>query len=384
MLIQPAGSIPSIPALDDPIAERRRTANGHADIPLAHSPGTRSEARRALPSARKLNSSGDLPRLGAASIVRARKVLPPASGNAADATGVASNPSSRTKRGGVLGKCPGDSPFRECRGGEALELSALSYDPFDQANYASTSNAGGRPLCEGWVREALRRLDRNDGGAVNLPAAVRQMRTDANTRLGNVASDMFSRVGRFQDQGATLAFHRYTVASTAHFNGRASRRGNMRDMFQSLQERLGVNDIAYIRLGAVSPGAADEGYGHAVIAQRLSPGQYAIFDPNNGAFLYSSRRGMAAGLRRYMDAAFEGTGLQLRPDSIQYYTIPTPGRYRRGWSADHAAVPAVARATDFDGPPGANRRRMTPIWGVPIRLTVCPAKFFPRLQDSGM
>ncbi len=268
-----------------------------------------------------------------------REALQTTSGSVPDAAAESSNPSSRTKRGGVLGTCAADSPFRECRGGEALEFPAWSYDPFDQANYSGYGGLGGRAVCEGWVREALRRLDRNDGGAVNLPAAVRQMRTDANTRRDNVRDDMLARVDRFQDNESTLALRRYAVGPAVQFNGGASRGADIRNMFQSLRERLGVNDVAHLRIGAVSPGSTDGQYGHALIVQRVSQGQYAVFDPNNGAFVYQSRRHMETALRRYMDDAFNGTGLQFRPDSIQYYTLPASASGATRSSATVTAPP---------------------------------------------
>ncbi|WP_460903891.1 enterotoxin A family protein [Paraburkholderia jirisanensis] len=95
-------------------------------------------------------------------------------------------------------------------------------------------------------------------------------------------------------------------------------------MFQHMRDHLGVGDLVHIRVGAVRPGTSDGRYGHALLLQRLPNSQFALFDPNNGAFLYSSRRDMETALRSYMDDAFSETGLQLRPDSLQFYGRPGP------------------------------------------------------------
>jgi hypothetical protein len=64
----------------------------------------------------------------------------------------------RVKRGGSLPKCATDAPFRECRGG-ALQSSSWSYDPFDEYGYAGERGIDPHGACEGWIREAMQRID---------------------------------------------------------------------------------------------------------------------------------------------------------------------------------------------------------------------------------
>ncbi|HVE10866.1 MAG TPA: enterotoxin A family protein [Paraburkholderia sp.] len=226
------------------------------------------------------------------------------------------------KRGGVLGTCAQGSPFRECRGGEALESSSWSYDPFDQADYTHRDGSEGRGACEGWVREALRRVDQ--GHRSNLQSAVRSMRTDASTRRNDIASDMFGRVDRFQNNAQALAVRDYATGLHVQLDGSATRGAVTRDMFRNMRDYLGVGDVVLIGVGAVNPGTNDGQYGHALLLQRSGNSQFVLFDPNNGAFAYSSRRDMEIALRRYLDEAFGETGLQMRPDSLQFYGLPSP------------------------------------------------------------
>jgi len=150
------------------------------------------------------------------------------------------------------------------------------------------------------------------------------MRTDANTRRDGVADDLFGRVDRYQNNAEALALRDYSRAARIQLDGGASRGAATRDMFQHMRDHLGVGDLVHIRVGAVRPGTTEGRYGHALLLQRLADSQFALFDPNNGAFLYSSRRDMESALRRYMDEAFGETGLQLRPDSLQFYGRPAP------------------------------------------------------------
>ena len=93
----------------------------------------------------------------------------------------------RKRRGGALIKCALNSPFRECRGGEALRSTCQSYRAFDQNRYVDRPGIDGRPACEGWVREAMRRIDQSDSAApMNLLSIVQQMRRDATGRRATV------------------------------------------------------------------------------------------------------------------------------------------------------------------------------------------------------
>jgi hypothetical protein len=315
MSIQPAAGSLSVVACDR-VGEGWRSVNVHLDTPHAN----------------KRRLSSDEPR------------------QVARGTRVAALPEhSRPKRGGALRTCAGSSPFRECRGGESLESFAWFYDPFDQVDYSSHQVMDGRGTCEGWVREALRRLDRSEG-VPNLSASVREMRTDANTRRDNIANDMFTRVDSFQSNEATLALRRYEVGTRVQFSS-DTRSVDVRPMFRSMWHNLGVNGLAHIRLGVVSRGTVDGRTGHALLVQHLPNEQYAIFDPNNGAFLYPDQRHMNVALTDYIERAFEGTGMELRPDSIQYYGLPAPGsaNAEQGWTAPpvqplREPIPAIPRA----------------------------------------
>jgi hypothetical protein len=131
---------------------------------------------------------------------------------------------------------------------------------------------------------------------------------------------MFDRLDAFTHNPAAAGFRRYRAGAFVQFDGSASRQENIGRMIESMRQRLGESDVADVRVGLVSPGTTQGRYGHALSVQRMSNNGYSIFDPNNGAFVYSSQRNMEDALRRYMDEAFNEGGLEAVADSVQYYT----------------------------------------------------------------
>ncbi len=160
---------------------------------------------------------------------------------------------------------------------------------------------------------------------------------------------MFERIGAFQDNSMTLGLRRYRAGTLVLFNGRAPREENIRGMVENMRRQLGENDIAYIRVGLVAPGTADGQYGHALMVQRMPHDAFAIFDPNNGAFVYSNRRNMEDALHQYMDDAFDETGLRAIPDSVQYYTASAS--QPAGASSNVPATSGPPRVSTLPAPP---------------------------------
>jgi hypothetical protein len=223
-------------------------------------------------------------------------------------------------RGPALAKCSSDDLFRECRGGEALAQTCWTFHPFDQRRYANEPAISGRPLCAGWVREAMRRVDRNDRAQpFSLVNVAYQMRTDATRQRRGVAAEQFGRVVAFQFNPSSLGLRGLRLSSSERFSSPV-RAQNIDALVTSLHE-MRENQLAFLRLALTSRQSADGEYGHAVLIQRLAHGAYAIFDPNNGAFEYRSRADMEDALRNYMDESFNepGQGFDVTPSSIQYF-----------------------------------------------------------------
>jgi hypothetical protein len=221
----------------------------------------------------------------------------------------------RTKRGPAISKVAGLAPFRKFRGGDALSSSAWSYYRFDQADYVAKTGPNG--ICQGWIRLALSRLD--DSGSTDLTDAVRQIRCDVNNHRGFVSEDTFARARHLQVSTDTLRLQRYAPTVSMQMSG--SRVGHIRTLFESARRNLEVGGIAHIALGLSPRGTNTGTTGHVLMLQQLPRGQYALFDPNNGVMTYSNRRAMEAGLRRYINESFQDTGMQLTPDSVQYYAL---------------------------------------------------------------
>jgi hypothetical protein len=239
---------------------------------------------------------------------------------------------SRLARGAKVAKCALDSPFRECRGGDALVEDSFLFQPFDQYHYAAQHPIDGRGVCAGWVREAMRRIDQSNAAVPpSLLDVAHRMSTDATRRRSGVADAQFGRVVAFQLNASSLGLRRFELRATERFNRESTRIGNINSMMHSLGNGLRENEMAFVRL-ALNPRGSTEGeLGHALLVQRLPDDEYMIFDPNNGAFLYENREEMQDALRNYMNEAFSEPelGLEVMANSIQYFAPTALGHVER-------------------------------------------------------
>lgn len=225
----------------------------------------------------------------------------------------------------MLGTCGAQSEFRECRGGEELKETAQSYQKFDQNDRRRTRGVNGRGACDGLVREAMSRVDRDpDGTTPDVPAAVGRILTEADSHSA-ASRAMFDRIDRFQDPLTDFRLGGYSQSAGALYTEMPDRDQRIEALTNRIHESLQPGDMAHVRLGIVSP--VDRGWqgGHAILLQRRARGDYAIFDPNNGAFVYRNESDMMHALRGYLDSAFREAGLQAEPDSITIYSRPRPG-----------------------------------------------------------
>jgi hypothetical protein len=238
------------------------------------------------------------------------------------------------RQGQVLGACA-ESKFRDCRGGDALEEQAVSFEKFDQFDRKRTRGGEGKGTCEGIVREAMRRIDRKSSGQGStgrLPSAIHEMQIDMDNGRSN-ENGVFDRIDAFQQNRHTLGLRNHREESIVYLNaqGDSSRERRIAGLEDSMAE-MPEGGLAYIRVG-IQPGdamAGQETSGHALLVQYLPGGkQYAIFDPNNGVFTYDSRQAMLTALRNYMNSAFTEDGNSAAPDTVQFYAPPTS----RGWGS---------------------------------------------------
>ncbi|GAB2896653.1 hypothetical protein GCM10027093_35470 [Paraburkholderia jirisanensis] len=243
---------------------------------------------------------------------------------AAQAAAGVSHASVRVRRGGSLGKCAEHSPFRECRGGEALQATSWSFDPFDQYSYAGERSIDRNGACEGWIREAMQRIDRHrEESPLSLSAAVRALRTDATQRRSGVAGHVFGRVSTFQQNPRALGLQRYRLQAVDRFGALETADHKLDAMVTGLRDRLRHSDLAFVRLSVVAAETHEGPHGHALAVRRAAPDEYEIFDPNNGAFRYVGWQNTEAALRRYVEEAFNEPEplLAVIPDSVQYYAM---------------------------------------------------------------
>lgn len=238
-------------------------------------------------------------------------------------------PLNRQKRGQVLGACA-KPEFRECRGGDELELHSSQHEKFDQFDHDRTKGGeNGKGSCDGIVREAMRRIDRATDGAATadtLPSAVHNMNSAMASNTAGNPGEIYDRIDRFQTDRTSLGLSNYRLASRVDFNptGTASRHDRINSFIESMSQdgNMPIGGLAYIRMG-IQSGAGMGGpgtNGHALLAQHLPNGHYAVFDPNNGAFTYDNKESMAAALRGYMQTAFTEGGQAAAPDSVEFYT----------------------------------------------------------------
>ncbi|WP_157763816.1 enterotoxin A family protein [Paraburkholderia aromaticivorans] len=244
----------------------------------------------------------------------------------------------RVKRGPVLSKCIRDL------GGDALKEGSVASEGFAQGEYKESRDQVSGGLCDGIVREAIRRLDRGvsdqpttsgppDERASTLLSAVRNMRAD--TRNAITRREMFGRITNFQTGGSKLGLSRYAPQPPITFAGITDRNQRI-DLFYRQTQRLlrHPNDIAYVQLSLESP-TGREDYGHAILIQREAGNRYTIFDPNNGAFRYTNWGNTEQALNRYMASAFRTRSssgeskpeYQVTPFKLQVYsTTPSESR----------------------------------------------------------
>lgn len=235
------------------------------------------------------------------------------------------------EQGGALGACA-KSAFRECRGGEALEAHSSSYVQFDQFDHRETAGNNGRGTCEGIIREALHRIDRNYGGETSdLRSAVINMRGEMNSGRSD-RTGIYGRIKAFESQPRSLALSNYRESSDADLNphGRTSREDAIDGLTDSLSF-MRRGGLAYISVGIRRADAmGSQTSGHALLLQHLppvngstdSPDRYTIFDPNNGAFTYDSLDQMQSSLRDYMKSAYTEDGNIATPSTVQFFTPP--------------------------------------------------------------
>lgn len=244
----------------------------------------------------------------------------------------------RVKRGPVLSKCIRDL------GGDALKEGSIASEGFAQPEYKESRNQASGGLCDGMVREAIRRLDRGTSDQPTTPgspgqrestliSAVRAMRAD--TRNAVSRREMFGRITNFQTGGAKLGLSRYAPQPPITFAGVRDRNYRI-DLFNHQTQNLlrHPNDIAYVQLSLESPTDRRD-YGHAILIQRGVGNRYTIFDPNNGAFEYANWGNTEQALNRFMATAFrtrssfdelEGD-YRVTPFKLQVYsTTPSENR----------------------------------------------------------
>jgi hypothetical protein len=230
------------------------------------------------------------------------------------------DPHSRPKRGGVLGKCGAGSDFRECRGGDALKENASDFVKFDQIDYKRTRNgADGKGSCEGIVREAIRRIDRND--STDLMDAVTYMRSDANVG-GESARDMFDRIDNYQGNPGAFVPSRFVRDTTIRLDRDRSldRTARLNHLDGAVQRSLNSpGNLAVVRFGLYDNNSNAAGFqaGHAILIQRGNDDRITIFCPNNAAYRYPNAQEARRALHAYIDTAFSETGYTVVPDSVE-------------------------------------------------------------------
>ncbi|GAB7523403.1 enterotoxin A family protein [Paraburkholderia sp. 2C] len=202
-------------------------------------------------------------------------------------------------------------------------MDAWLFHPFDQYRYASETPVHGQGACEGWIREAMRRIDRSDAAVPpDVTDVAHQMSADTTMRRRGLAQAQFGRVTAFQNNASALGLLRYRLRAIVHFNQERARIDNINAMVRSLGSGLHENEMAFVRIvmNARRPNTGE--YGHALLVQRNGDGNYSIFDPNNGAFMYESLDDMQMALEGYLESAFHEPALALEavPHSIQYFS----------------------------------------------------------------
>ena len=262
------------------------------------------------------------------------------------------------EHGGAPDACA-KSAFRECRGGEALEANSSSYVQFDQFDHKETAGNDGRGTCDGILREALRRVDRNYGGETsNLRSVVINMRGEMRGEMSSGRSDrtnIYGRIQAFESKPSSLALSNYRESSDADLNshGRTSHVDAVDGLVDSVSF-MRRGGLAYINAGIRSADATGpETSGHALLLQHLPAAdartgsdQYTIFDPNNGAFTYDSLDKMQGALRDYMNSAYTEDGNVATPNKIQFFSPPNAPNW--GSLSPTTSVPGSVDANSLE------------------------------------
>ncbi|MFM0554475.1 enterotoxin A family protein [Paraburkholderia sediminicola] len=234
------------------------------------------------------------------------------------------------------------------RGGNALRDGAVDSERIDQRDYPESQDQVHGGLCEGMVREVMRRMDVATTPGVPttvsptgrmLPlTAVQGMRADA-SRSSPARNDMFGRINNFQNNRTGLRFNHYTSQAPVTLDRTGTKQRRIERFLDRLHDSLQKpDDMAYVQLALVKK---DVRRGHALLIQRGPDNRYSIFDPNNGAFQYADWDHMAHALERYLNSAFQmgqasgGPRSNVRQD--QYDVIPFKMQVYS--NAQHAGTP---------------------------------------------
>jgi hypothetical protein len=280
------------------------------------------------------------------------------------------NAGRRDKRGGVLGSCS-KSEFRECRGGEALKQGTSIYFRFDQSRHKETRGEDGRGMCEGIVREVMRRIDRtyNERPRLTASSAVITMRDDMRTPATARESGIYDNIATFQDNRHALALRNYAQSRDMMFgaNDTLSREDHLHALTTALNA-MPPGGFALVGVRIQTAGAASPGdSGHALLIQRRldqpapdgSPPKqrYIIFDPNNGAFEYPTPGSMNTALQNYLDTAYSDMGAVVTPDRAIFYDPRIQDG--RQWKAFSTVAPP---SFELREPPGFMQEQRVLYW----------------------
>ncbi|MFC0695470.1 hypothetical protein [Paraburkholderia humisilvae] len=243
----------------------------------------------------------------------------------------------RLRGGGPAASRPAPR-FRSDRGGDALAERAGSVVRFDQYKYRRSFPDDPNGVCEGLVRDAMRRMGGTDHPS--LAAAVKQIRTALKGGKGD-RDRIITSVADFQSQWRTpfrpLGYEpigRVNYAANGNSQRALTSEQIRSDFLRDLHarfERMGKRSAAYLRLDLHRNGAPQPNgpAGHAILLEftRATRGaeKYTVFDPNNGAFVIAGTAEFDRTLLDYLRSAYTAEGYTLEPANALYF----------GWAPDH-------------------------------------------------